>query len=112
MPRNKRKNKETKESSKPKYHPPRQEPKEPSSDQSKKIVTDEPSNKKQKKGKDKSSEQQYHPSQQISEEVKLPTDQTEEEDITQQLRRSKIIPRVSAKYLESIKAELQDSDNE
>ena len=112
-PRNKRKNKETKESSKPKYHPPRQEIKEAPSNQSQEeVVITEPNNKRQKKGKEKSSQQQYHPLQQISEELKLPIDQTEEEEITHQLRRSKRVPRVSAKYLESIKAELQDSDTE
>ena len=44
------------------------------------------SNKRQKKEKEKSSKQQYHPPQQVSEELKLPMDQTEEEDVTHQLR--------------------------
>ena len=39
-------------------------------------------------------------------------DQAEEKDVTDQLRQSRKIPRVSAKYLESIKAELQDSHTE
>ena len=66
----------------------------------------EPSNKRQKKEMEKSSKQQYHPPKQVSEELNLPMDQTEKEDVTHQLRRSKRVPRVSAKYSESIKAEL------
>ena len=34
------------------------------------------------------------------------------EDITSQLRRSRRLPKASAKYLESIRAELQGSDSE
>ena len=112
-PRQKRKNKETKESSKPKYHPPRQETKEAPSNQSQEeVVITEPNNKRQKTEKEKSSQQQYNPPQEISEELELPIDQTEEEEITHQLRRSKRVPRVLAKYLESIRAKLQDSENE
>ena len=49
-PRNKRKNKETKESSKPQYHLPRQEPRQPSEDQNEEeLMAAEPSNKRQKK---------------------------------------------------------------
>ena len=72
----------------------------------------EPSNKRQRKEREKSSKQQYHPPHDVSEELKLPMDQTEEEDVSHQLRQSKRVPRVSAKYLESIRAELQDSDTE
>ena len=71
--------------------------------------------------------QQYHLPKQVPEELELPMDQAKEEDVvieetsnntlnsentTDQLRISRRIPRVSAKYLESIRAELQDLDTE
>ena len=60
--RNKRKNKETKESSKPQYHPPRQGPEElPRGWSQDDTVIAEPSSKRQRKEKEKSLEQQYHP---------------------------------------------------
>ena len=87
----------------------------------------EPTNKRQRRENQKSSKQQYHLSQQVPQELELPMNQVKEEDVaieeesnntlnpentTDQLRRSRRIPRVSAKYLEIIKAELQDSDTE
>ena len=39
-------------------------------------------------------------------------DTLNQENTTDQLRQSRRIPRVSSKYLESIRAELQDSDTE
>ena len=87
-------------------------PEEPSRGQNHNdIVIAAPSSKRRRKEKEKSSEQQYHSPQQISKNLNLPKDQTKEEDITHQLRQSNRVPRVLAKYLESIKAELQDSDS-
>ena len=129
-PRNKRKNKETKEPSKPQYHIPKQAPKESkrSKDHNKEEdVEIKPKIKRQKRENKKSQEQQYHPPQQVPEELELPMEQVNEADVenieesnnvsqventTNQLRRSRRLPRASAKYLESIRAELQDSDTE
>ena len=62
-PRNKRKNKETKESSKPQYHLPRQAPREPkhSKDQDEEeLVVAEPSSKRQKRENEKFQECQQN----------------------------------------------------
>ena len=129
-PRNKRKVKETKGPSKPQYHIPKQAPKD--SKQSKnhnkeKEVENEPKTNRQKKETKRSQEPQYHPPQQVPEELELPMEQVNEangenieernnvpqvENTTNQLRRSRRLPRASAKYLESIRAELQGSDSE
>ena len=130
MPRNKKKNKGKKESAKPQYHIPRQASRESkySKDQEKgEAVVVEPRDKRQRRENKKSPEQQYHPPQQVPEELELPMDQANKEDAekigksnnipqvgntTDQLRRSRRLPRALAKYLESIKAKLQDSDTE
>ena len=78
----------------------------------------EPSNKIQRREKEKLSKQQYHLPQHVPEELELPMDQAKEEDVIIEEEHSKLrkqsrrIPRVSARNLESIKAELQDSDTE
>ena len=125
-PRNKRRVKETKGPSKPQYHIPKQIPKD--SKQSKnhnkqREVEYEPKTNIRKK----ETKQQYHPPQQVSEELELPMEQVNEanvenieegnnvpqvENTTNQLRRSRRLPKASAKYLESIRAELQGSDSE
>ena len=123
-------NKETKKPSKPLYHIPKQVPKEskqPKDSDKEKDPDFEPKPKKQRKEKDKSEEKQYHSPKQIPNNLELPMEQVadaddeivrefnnvpQEEITTNQLRRSRRLPKASNKYLEAIKAELQDSDNE
>ena len=78
-----RKNKETKESSPPQYHIPWQAPRESkhSKDHDKEAVVIKPKDKRQRRPNKKWQEQQYHPSQQVPEELELPMDQANEDNV-------------------------------
>ena len=83
-PRNKRKNKETKEPSKPLYHVPNQVPKEskwPRNNDKEKDPDFEPKTKRQKKEKDKSEEKQYHPPKQVPNNLELHMEETANADV-------------------------------
>ena len=76
------------------------------------LIEAEPNLKKQKRDTKQSSKNKYHSPKKTPRETKLTTNQTEEDNTTNQFKLSTRIPKVSAKYLESIKAELQDSDDD
>ena len=93
IPRNKRKNKDTKEPAKPLYGIPKQVPKEskePRGSDREKDPDFEPEPKKQRKEKDKLDEKQYHPLEQVAnadvENVREVNNVLQEEVTTDQLR--------------------------
>ena len=122
-PKNKRKVKETKGPSKPQYHIPIQNPQNPNQSKKQKEAEKEPETQKHKK---ETKHQPYPPKQRSqklmchrkqSKEANIENTEAKEntlqtEDTTSQLRRSRRLPKASAKYLESIRAKLQGSDSE
>ena len=91
-PKNKRRNKETKEPSKLSYHTPKSTLKE----------TKQPKNRSKEKYPD------YKPYPKIQ---RKENDASQEQITTEELRQAQRLPTASNKYLDAIKAELQDSDN-
>ena len=107
-PRNKRKEKQSKSSEKPLYHLPKVD--DNSTEQSASLPTnEEPEAKRKRLDERETLRHKYHSPTQAPKNFKeAKPDQTD----TIQYRRSPRVPRVVAKYLGSIKAELNDSDDE
>ena len=107
-PWNKRKEKHSKLSEKPTYQLPKRD--DTTAEQSAQPPTDkEPKPKQRRLDKKESSKHKYHSPKWAPKNLKE-TKQDQKDSI--QYRRSSRVPRVTTKYLDSIQAELRDSDNE
>ena len=107
-PRNKRKEKHSKSSEKPTYQLPKMH--DATAQQGALLPADtEPEPKRRRLDKKESSKHRYHSPKRAPKNLKE-TKQDQSESI--QLRRSSRVPRVTTRYLDSIQAELRDSEDE